>query len=217
MHSMKTIALTAFLLAVSAQLIAQEAAKLESGFTRLFDGQSLEGWEGNSEYFRVENNAIVAGSLKKKIPNNEFLCTKKKYQNFELRLEVRLQGEGNNAGIQFRSERVPNNHEVSGFQCDVGGAFDRMVWGALYDESRRNKMMAEGDKELIKKLVKEGQWNEMRILAEGNRIKLFLNGEQTVDYTETDEKIPASGIIGLQIHSGPPTEAWYRNIRIREL
>ncbi len=190
--------------------------ELEPGFQWLFDGKSLEGWEGKMQWFRIENGAIVAGSLKEKIPNNEFLCTKERYQDFELRLQVKLQGEGNNAGIQFRSERVPNHHEVSGYQCDVGGAFNRSVWGALYDESRRKKMLAEGKAEDVKSWTREGEWNDLWIRCEGSRIQLWLNGHPTVDYTETDETISKTGIIGLQIHSGPPTEAWYRAIRIKK-
>lgn len=193
----------------------------ESGpkFRPLFDGKTTSGWEGNEKYFRIEKQSIVAGTLEAKIPNNEFLCTEKEYGNFELSIEVRLKGEGNNAGIQFRSKRVEDDHEVSGYQCDVGAAFDRPVWGALYDESRRRKMLAEGPKEKLKSWVKEGDWNELRIVAEGDQIQLFLNGHLTVDYTEEESEadVPRSGIIGLQIHSGPPTEAWYRNIRIREL
>jgi hypothetical protein len=195
---------------------AQEA---EPTFSTLFDGKTLKGWEGNEKYFRIEKESIVAGTLEAKIPNNEFLCTEKEYSNFELLIEVRLKGEGNNAGIQFRSQRIEDSHEVSGYQCDVGAAFDRPVWGALYDESRRRKMLAEGPKEKLTSWVKEGDWNELRIKADGDRIQLFLNGHLTVDYTEEESKkdVPRSGVIGLQIHSGPPTEAWYRNIRIREL
>ncbi|MEZ6133279.1 MAG: DUF1080 domain-containing protein [Pirellulaceae bacterium] len=196
---------------------AEEKFELEQGFAWLFDGKSLEGWEGKPEFFRVEAGAIVAGSLKQKIPNNEFLCTKRKYSDFDLRLEVKLVGEGNNAGVQFRSQRVPNDHEVSGYQCDAGAAFDRSVWGALYDESRRRKMLAEGPKADVQKWTKSGEWNELRILAVGDRIQLFLNGHPTVDYREEDTDIPREGIIGLQIHSGPPTEAWYRHIRIQSL
>ena len=183
----------------------------------MFDGKSLKGWEGNEDFFRVEQKAIVAGTLKKKIPNNEFLCTKQEYSDFELILEVKLRGEGNNAGIQFRSKRIPNDHEVSGYQCDVGAAFNRPVWGALYDESRRRKMLAEGPAEELEGWVKENDWNELRILVKNNRVQLFLNGHPTVDYLEEQADIPAKGIIGLQIHSGPPTEALYRKIRIREL
>ncbi len=196
---------------------ADDPKQLEKGFVWLFDGKSLDGWEGNLKFFRIEDDAIVAGNLKSKIPNNEFLCTKKVYRNFDLRFEVKLQGDGNNAGVQFRSVRVPNDHEVSGFQCDVGAAWDRMVWGALYDESRRNKMLAEGPVDSVSKWVKANDWNALRVLAEGNRIRIYLNEHQTVDYTESDAAIATEGIIGLQIHSGPPTEAWYRSIRIREL
>lgn len=183
----------------------------------IFDGKTLDGWEGNKDYFRIEDKAIVAGTLKKKIPHNEFLCTKKKYADFELILEVKLVGEGNNAGVQFRSKRVPDNTEVSGYQCDAGAAWNRPVWGGLYDESRRNKMLAEGPKDKLPGWVNEDDWNELRVLAVSDRIQIFLNGHQTIDYTEKDPKIAREGIIGLQIHSGPPTEAWYRNIRLREI
>lgn len=201
-----------FLMAVCPTAFAEDP---EPGFVKLFDGKTLAGWEGKLEFFRVEEGAIVAGSLEKKIPNNEFLCTEKSFTDFELRLDVKLVGEGNNAGVQFRSERVKGDHEVSGYQCDAGAAFERSVWGALYDESRRQRMLAEGPKEKINEWTKTGEWNELRILAVGKRVQLFLNGHPTVDYVEDDKAIPRSGIIGLQIHSGPPTEAWYRNIRIR--
>jgi hypothetical protein len=133
------------------------------------------------------------------------------------RLEAKLVGEGKNAGIQFRSKRVPGGTEVSGYQADMGIAWDRPVWGALYDESRRKKMLAEPDRELAKRIVKNDDWNKIRVLCQGDKIQIFLNGELTVDYTEADESIPRHGVIGLQIHSGPPTEAWYRNIRVQQL
>ena len=78
-------------------------------------------------------------------------------------------------------------------------------------------MMAEAPAASISNWVKDKDWNKMRVLADGDRIQIFLNDHQTVDYTETDKKIAKTGVIGLQIHSGPPTEAWYRAIRIREL
>lgn len=183
----------------------------------LFDGQTLAGWEGNAYWFRIEDESIVAGRLDEKIPHNEFLCTTQNYDDFELRLEAKLVGEGDNAGVQIRSKRIPNDSEVSGYQADIGVAWKRPVWGALYDESRRKKMLAEPDPEIAKELVKTDDWNELRVICRGPRIEVFLNGKRTVDYTETDPSIPRHGIIGLQIHSGKPTEAWYRNIRIRQL
>ena len=198
-------------------LLAARADDFDDQAVRLFDGTTLSGWEGNEQWFRVEDESIVAGSLSESIPHNEFLCTEKEYADFDLRWEAKLVGAGNNAGVQFRSQRVPDSTEVSGYQADIGQAWDRPVWGAIYDESRRNKMLAEPDPKLTRKIVKSGQWNEMRVVCRGPRIQVFVNGQQTVDYTETNDEIPGSGIIGLQIHSGKPTEAWYRNLRIREL
>ena len=120
----------------------------DQDFKSLFDGKTLDQWEGNPKMFRVEEGAIVAGTLKEKIPHNDFLCSKKEFSNFELRLKVKVVGDGANAGIQFRSKRVPNHHEVSGFQADVGGQW----WGKLYAESRRNKILAGEDN---KKIVKQ--------------------------------------------------------------
>lgn len=195
---------------------SQQAA-VEPGFVSLFDGKTLEGWEGDLKTFRVEDGAIVAGSLEKPIPRNEFLCTRKQYGDFELRLEARLRGDGQNAGIQFRSQRVPNHHEVSGYQCDMGVMKNRPIWGYLYDESRRNKFLVEADAEKLAKAVKSGSWNDLVIRCTGPRVELWVNGMQTVDYTETDAGIARRGIIGLQIHGGAPAEACYRNIRIRLL
>ena len=179
----------------------------------LFDGKTLEGWEGNKEMFRVEDGAIVGGSLKQPIPHNEFLCTTKEFGDFELKLKFNLVGKGVNAGVQIRSKRIPNHHEVSGYQADLGDGF----WGALYDESRRNKVLIGPKPQTIEKILKRDDWNDYRIRAEGPRIQLWINGEQTVDYTEEDDKIARSGIIGLQIHGGPPSEAWYKDIVITPL
>ncbi len=193
------------------------AEEKEEGFAPLFDGKSLESWEGNREFFRVEDGAIVAGNLKTAIPRNEFLCTKKTYGDFELRLKAKLIGEGNNAGIQIRSQRIPNHHEMIGYQCDMGDAFGRNIWGALYDESRRRKILAEGEQAHVVKAYKKGEWNEFKIRCEGPRIQIWLNGQQTVDFTENEENIDRTGLIGLQIHSGKPAEAWYKDLRIKTL
>jgi len=197
---------------------ADKPQPLEKGFTRMFDGKTLKGWEGNEKMFRVEDGAIVAGSLKQKIPNNEFLCSEKTYTNFELRLQARLVGEGTNAGIQFRSKRIPNHHEVIGFQADIGVMRgDELIWGALYDESRRRKFLVVGDQDKLKKAVKTDGWNNFVIRCEGQHIRIYVNDLLVSDYTEKEKDIPGSGIIGLQIHGGPPAEASYRNIRIKEL
>jgi hypothetical protein len=179
----------------------------------LFDGESFDGWEGNMDMFRVEDGAIVAGTLDEPIPNNEFLCTRSDYDDFELRLEFRLLGgEAANAGVQFRSQRIPDHHEVIGYQADMGDGW----WGALYDESRRNRILAEPDSAGVAEALVREDWNEYVIRAEGPRIRLAINGYETIDYTEPEDDIPQTGKICVQIHSGPPSEAWYRNISIAE-
>ena len=206
-------------LSFSSTLPGEERARGE-GFVSLFDGKTLSGWEGNEKIFRVRRGAIVAGSLEQPIDHNEFLCTTTEYSDFELRLEARLLGEGRNAGIQFRSERIPNHHEVRGFQCDIGeqGADrEKLIWGALYDESRRRKFLVEPDTRKLRPLVRLDGWNSFVIRCQGARIQIWVNGLSTVDYMEKEEGIAATGIIGLQIHGGPPAEASYRKIRIKDL
>jgi len=179
----------------------------------LFDGKTFAGWEGNLKAFRIEAGAIIGGSMKAKVPRNEFLCTKKSYGDFELRLKARLQNGAGNAGVQIRTRRIPNHHEVSGYQADMGKGY----WGALYDESRRRKVLARPTPALLAKALKPADWNEYVIRCEGARIQLWLNGTKTVDYIEADDKIDRTGIIGLQIHGGGPSESWYKDITIQEL
>lgn len=180
----------------------------------IFDGKTFNGWEGNLTVFRIEGGAIVGGSLKDKIARNEFLCTTKAYGDFELRLKVKLVGgDAANAGVQFRTKRIPNNHEVSGYQADMGTGW----WGALYDESRRNKVLTGPDQTRMKEVVKAADWNDYVVRAEGKRIELWINGVQTVDYVEADPTVDVRGVICPQIHAGPPSEAWYKDIQIADL
>jgi hypothetical protein len=185
----------------------------EAGFAPLFDARSFDGWEGNLAIFRIEDGAIVGGSLKERIGRNEFLCTKAEFGDFELRLKFKVVGKGANAGVQLHSRRIPNHHEVRGYQADLGDGW----WGSLYDESRRNKILAAADKDAVQKALKRDDWNDYTIRCQGPRIQLWINGVQTVDYTEPDAGIEQRGVLGLQIHAGPPSEAWYKDIRIKKL
>lgn len=196
-------------------MVGHAASPFSNREYRLFDGKSFAGWEGDTnKTFRIVDGAIVGGSLKEKVPRNEFLCTTSTFTNFVLKLKFKLVGEGANAGIQFRTKRIPNHHEVSGYQADMG---DPSWWGCLYDESRRDKVLAQAPEDKVKKILKKDDWNEYEIRAEGKRIQLSINGLKTVDYTETDPDIAESGIIAVQIHGGPPSEAWYKDIRIQRL
>ena len=195
---------------------AEETVELEKGFEWIFDGKTFQGWEGNLNWFRVEDGAIIAGDLKKAVPNNEFLCTTKSYGDFELRLQARLVGtDYRNAGIQFRSKRIEDHHEVIGYQCDMGVMGENNIWGWLYDESRRNKFLVEApQKPVVDHFEKDG-WNDVLIRCQGVKIKVAFNGIKTVEYVEKEAGIARAGIIGLQVHGGPAQEASYRRIRIR--
>ena len=181
----------------------------------LFDGKSLDGWEGDEKVWRVADGVIVGGSMQGN-KQNEFLASKKAYKDFVLKLEWKLVGtEGFvNSGVQIRSRRIekPAN-EMKGYQADIGKGYT----GCLYDESRRNKMLIKVDAELIAKIEKPGEWNSYEIRCEGPRVILKVNGTQTIDYTEEDKSLEQEGLIGLQIHGGNKAEVSFRNITIEAL
>ncbi len=183
----------------------------------LFDGKTFTGWEGNiGSVWRIEDGALTAGTLDKKQEKNDFLATTKEFEDFELTVKWKLEGKEGfvNGGVQFRSERIPNHHEVSGYQADLGAGFD----GALYDESRRKKVLVKPSKEALEKASKPvGEWNEYRIRAQGDRIQLWLNGVQTVDYTETEANIARKGMIAVQIHGNASSIVRYKDLAIQEL
>jgi hypothetical protein len=188
------------------------AADAEEGFVALFNGKDLTGWEGDEKLWVVEDGQIAGKSPG--IKHNDFLATKERFGDFVLKLRFKLveTSKGANSGVQFRTERVKGSHEVSGYQADLGEGY----FGCLYDESRRNKVLAHAPKEL-EKVLKRGDWNEYVITAVGDRITLEINGLKTVDYTEADPKIARDGIIALQVHSGGPMEARFKDIRIKKL
>ena len=171
--------------------------------TALFDGRTLDGWEGDAKWWRVQDGCLTGGSSTEKIPKNFFLATTRSFQNFDLRLKIKLTGDPQtgliNSGVQLRSLRVPNNTEMSGYQVDAGDKW----WGKLYDESRRNKVIAGPlDEAAINAAIRAGDWNDYRILAEGPRLRSWINGVAALDYTETDPAIALDGKIAIQIHSG---------------
>jgi hypothetical protein len=182
----------------------------EPGYRSLFNQKDLSGWEGDTTLWKVEDQALVGDSAG--IKQNQFLCTKAEFGDFELKLEFRVKDGAGNTGVQFRTQKIPNTTEVSGYQADIGEKY----WGCLYDESRRNQVLAQAPPEL-ENVLKKGDWNEYTIRAEGDQITLKINGLTTVDYKERNAEIPRSGIIALQVHSGGPMRVDFRNIRLKPL
>ncbi|MES2708326.1 MAG: PVC-type heme-binding CxxCH protein [Verrucomicrobiota bacterium] len=195
--------------------LAPEGAAGWQAAVPLFDGKSMAGWEGETKsVWRVVDGVITGGTMAGN-PQNEFLSTTREYRDFILTLEYRLTGtEGFvNGGVQFRSQRVtkPAN-EMTGYQADIGAGYS----GCLYDESRRNRMLAVADREVIAKAEKPGEWNRYEIRCGGPRIRISVNGVLTVDYTEAETGMALKGKIGLQIHGGNKAVVEYRNLKIQE-
>lgn len=208
------------------------AARAEEGFVSLFDGKTLTGWEqhsGTAEY-RVEDGAIVG----KTVPNtgNSFLCTGKKYGDFVLELEFKVDP-SMNSGIQFRSNYYTQETEVEingkkkkfpadrvhGYQFEIDPSA-RAYTGGVYDEGRRGWLFDLKENEAARKAFKQGEWNTARIECKGDSIKTFINGVPAADFKDD---MTAEGVIALQVHGvGKKTEAigkevMWRNIRIKEL
>ena len=182
----------------------------------LFDGKTFKGWEGDTlKTWRIEDGSLVGGSLTTEVPHNEFLATRKIYKNFELSLSFKLQGTGFvNSGVQFHSQRLQNPpYEMVGYQADLGDGY----WASLYDESRRNKTLIKPDSMAVEKKLKRNGWNNYRIRSENGRIRIWLNGFQTIDYKEKDASIPQSGLIALQIHGGGKAQVTFKDIKLEEL
>ncbi len=184
----------------------------------IFDGRTLDRWEGNAKMWRVENGMLTGGSLAEKVPHNDFIATLKSYANFELRVTLKLSGDPAtgfiNSGVQIRSLRVPGSHEMSGYQVDYGVGW----YGKLYDESRRNRVVAESaDMKAATAAIREADWNEYRIRAEGARIRSWINGAPALDYTEPDPGIAQNGRIGIQIHAGGKALVQVKDVTIEEL
>jgi hypothetical protein len=107
----------------------------------LFDGKTLDGWDGDPKMWWVEDGMITGGSRTEKITANYFIATKRSFQNFELKLKIKCSGDPAtgmiNSGIQIRSVRVPGGHHMSGYQVDCGAGW----FGKIYDEFRRNRVI----------------------------------------------------------------------------
>ncbi|WP_422931047.1 family 16 glycoside hydrolase [Singulisphaera sp. PoT] len=193
------------------RLLSGEPAYVETaGFVPLFNGKDLTGWEGDKKLWSAKDGILTGTSPG--LDHNDFLATEQSYGDFVLKLTFRLTGqEDSNSGVQFRSERIPG-HEMRGYQADIGKGY----WGSLYDESRRNKVLVQGDEKAVKGL-NMGGWNEYVVKAIGNKITLTLNGVTSVKYTEEDPTIAREGKIAVQIHAGGPLKIEFKDVLIQPL
>jgi hypothetical protein len=207
--------LTGFLLIAAAAMalgLGGTATRANTDDTKaFFNGKDLDGFEGLMQYWSVQDGAIV-GRTEKDPGHNTFLCSKKKYGDFELRFKVRLKEGIGNSGVQIRSKiDNPEKFTVAGPQCDIGKGF----WGSLYGENFGG-MMKQSDPELVKKAVKDDDFNDYHIKAVGKHVTIKINGETMVD--DDFEKVPDDGIIAFQLHQGYPSmEVTFKDIHFKDL
>jgi hypothetical protein len=215
------------------------AAQGKDGFTKIFNGRDLTGWSGDPNVWTVEDGAIVGRtSADKPIRANTFLIwTNGEVADFELRLSFKILS--GNSGIQYRSRVLDAaGWAVGGYQADLEAGTN--YTGILYDErgvaGGRGIMAARGEKVLWDRdchkqvtgriddatnalpSILPGHWSEYRIVARGNHLQHFINGHQTVDVTDACEsKALRSGVLALQVHTGPPMTVMFKNLRLKKL
>jgi len=179
---------------------------IKPGFASLFNGEDLTGWIGDANLWKVEDGVLV-GRTMGRLDHNDFLRTEEEYSDFIMYCEVLLRGY--NSGVQFRSIVHEDGH-MAGYQADIG----TNCWGALYEEKMRGHLVTYRP-ELIESILRPEAWNEYQICAVSDYIILILNGVVTAELN--DPEGARSGLIGLQLHSGPPQEVMFRNLCIKEV
>ena len=199
-----TVALTGF----------SNSAMADDEFTPLFNGTDLTGWSGDPALWSVEDGQIVGSTMEKKIEKNSFLSTEKSYSDFVLTLKVKLIN--HNSGVQFRSKQL-ENFAVAGYQADVA---EQTYFGMLYEEQLRGilpcwKEYSDDERAAVFAAAKLDDWNDYEITCNGDHVKIVLNGYTTLDFK--DPEGAKSGIIALQLHTGPDMKVFFKDLAIKEL
>ncbi len=234
--------------------VANNTQNTEKGFKSIFDGKTLDGWEGDTKYWRAENGNLVGEITPETLlKTNSFIVWKGgEPADFELKCEVSITKSGN-SGINYRSEilsDIPN--AMRGYQADIDGS--NRYTGQNYEERGRttlayrgqiteinaqaNPMTADevrkkvlnnawtelkiagslGNTDSLKTKIRVEDWNEIHIIAKGNRLLHYVNGVLMSDVTDHDTvNGMAKGLLGVQVHVGPPMKVVYRNLRIKVL
>ena len=232
---MKKLITILFVTALSFQAIAEE-----KGFEKIFDGKTLEGWDGNPKFWSVKDGAITGQTTKDNpTKGNTFIIWKGgKTANFILELEYKINA--GNSGIQYRSFKKGGDNDgwrIGGYQADfeAGDRYSGICYGeafrgilsdrgfhttlTLNDKGKLQKKAEKfGDPKEIGKAVKKGEWNKYRIVAEKFHFVHYINDVKTMVLVDNDEKARrADGLLALQLHQGPPMTVQFRNIRIKHL
>lgn len=206
-----------------------------SGFMPIFDGKTLDGWDGDPKFWRVEDGAIVGEttSSNRTAKNTYLIWEGGEPADFELKVEFKLRN--HNSGIQFRGFPMKGKAwQVGGYHADF--AEDVASMGNAVSVAYKKKLAARGDKTVVgakpedlKVVAQVGDadeilsavdldgWNEYHIIAHGSQVILKINGVTTAEFLDASKERLKSGLLALQLHHGPPMKVSFRNIRLREL
>ena len=210
-----------------------DAAK-DDGFVSIFNGTDLSDWKGREDLWSVEEGAITGRTTaENKIDRNTFLIWQGgKPANFELRLKFKM--DGGNSGVQYRSRVIDEEaFVVGGYQADIDASL--VYAGINYEEQGRGILAHRGQKVVLKaggakevtsfgdaaeigKVIKAGEWNDYRIVANGNHLQHFINGTLTSEVIDEEEAKRANdGVIAFQLHVGPPMVVQFKDIQLKTL
>lgn len=211
-----------------------------AGFDAIFDGASMKGWDGDPSFWHVENGALVGQSTPENpVKQNTFVIWRGgEPKDFELKVEYRLNS--TNSGIQIRSVQLPAGGDIGkwvmkGYQADIDAA--NQFTGQIYEERGRGFLAMRGQATYVpagggprvignlqqsadelKALIKTDDWNQVHIIARGSTIIQILNGAVTSILVDDETANRAlSGLIGFQMHVGPPMRVEFRNIWLKKL
>jgi len=220
----------------AAQTYPEQGRHDETGFETLFDGRTLNGWEGDPVYWRVEGGALVGEVTPATLlKQNSFIIWRGgTAADFELKLEYRISDRGN-SGVNYRSEEIAGQRfALRGYQADIDG--QQRYTGQNYEEKGRTFLAQRGDisrvdadgkarvigavglKDELAAKVKKGDWNEYHLIARGNVLTHLLNGQvMSVVIDDDAARRKFDGLLGVQVHVGPPMKVEFRNIRLKRL
>jgi hypothetical protein len=172
-----------------------------------FNGKDLEGWEGHTDLWSVRDGVIVAKNAKP-IKVSTYLLTKRNYTDFRLIATVKLVRSEMHSGIAFWGHKAPEHGDPFTYAGHL--VMFPSDWG-MYDLFGRNGLPVDGRP--AKKVGKQHDWNELEILAQGNRVRVAVNGTQVVDWRDPEPERIKEGPIGLQLHSNTvPQEVHFKNL-----
>jgi hypothetical protein len=222
-------------------LMATASLFAKDDFVRLFDGKTLNNWDGDPKFWSVKDGAIT-GVTTKETPTrgNTFAIYTgdQKLTDFDLRIDFKIIG--GNSGIQYRSFKKAGNQDgwrIGGYQADFesGDRYSGICYGeafrgilslrgqkttlSLNDKGKlQKKSETFGDTNEIGKAVKKKEWNTYRIVADGFHFTHYINGVKTTELIDNDEKNRrADGLLALQLHAGPPMNVQFKNIKVKHL